>query len=242
MGVLFSHTHLDHNPAPSAASHPLFLCVLLPALPQVQLGVTRAARGSGQGHQWLGWRQLPLVRQHHGDGHPHRPYVQTVPSDGQHERQFLPQCDLGCAHQQQQHTHADPHHQGPEFHHLAGGHELCHQGRAETPWEWLLFAHRNKRNKMAIYLQKPLFHFTLPGYDVITFSCTFPVWCKVTKYHIIAFNSPYIAAAAAFKKSAQHKMGIRMFSVFLYFLLKKIFSIRRGGERACICFVLAARF
>lgn len=116
----------------SHTSKPSCLSVLLRPLPQVQLGVTRTARGSGQGHQRLRRRQLPLVRQHHRDGHPDWSYIQTVPPDRQHERQLLPQCDLGSAHQQQQHTHADPHHQGPELHHLVGGHEPHHQGGTIT--------------------------------------------------------------------------------------------------------------
>lgn len=100
-------------------------------LPQVELGATGAPRGPGQGHQRLGRRQLPLVRQHHGDSHPHRAHFQTIPPDGQHERQLLPERDLGGAHQQQQHAHADPHHQRPELHHLAGGHELRYEGRTK---------------------------------------------------------------------------------------------------------------
>lgn len=126
-----SYSTTLHLPLPKKASHSVLLC----PLSQVQLGVTRAARGSGQGHQRLRWCQLPLVWQHHRNRHPDRTHVQTVPSDGQHEWQLLPQCDLGCAHQQQQHTHVDPHHQGPELHHLACGHELYHQGRTITERE-----------------------------------------------------------------------------------------------------------
>lgn len=62
---------------------------------------------------------------------------------------------------------------------------------------------RGEGGGTAVYLQKPLSHFTLPGYDVITFSCTFPVWCKVTKYLIITFNSPDVAAASEVSP-AQH--------------------------------------
>lgn len=158
--------HLDHN----SSSH----SVLHRPLLQVQLGVTRAARGSGQGHQWLRWRQLPLVWQHHRDSHPHRPHIQTVPSDRQHERQLLPQRDLGCPHQQQQHTYADTHHQGPEFHHLAGGHELCHQGGIKTETH----ATRTRNNFFFYMSQTQINHTGCTSVDTVPASHTDWLWCN----------------------------------------------------------------
>ncbi len=68
--------------------------------------------------------------------------TQTVPANGEHERQLLPQRDLGGAHQQQ-HAHAHAHHPRPELHHLAGGTKRWHQRAYRSSDGALAYARRH---------------------------------------------------------------------------------------------------
>lgn len=52
---------------------------------QVKLGTPRPARWQDPGHQRLGWRELPVVRQHDGDLHGRRPHQEGQQVHCEHE-------------------------------------------------------------------------------------------------------------------------------------------------------------